>query len=331
MAKLSGLIIKDKIHTADPSIVASMPSMSETKDTVLTEPDTTIQEKITNTVKLTPETHETLIDIPIDRIRRSPFQVRTMGDESYIEALMESILKSGVISPIVIRPLPCDTLSPDTPLYEFIAGEHRALACRRLGYVTIKAIVRHLTDKEAALALVTDNAVRKNMDDYDRYKHAIMLRTNGFCRTASDVAIALGMAKSNVTMLSVFSTISAEASAILQANPGILGVFNAYKLRDLITQHPTLFAMALKAVADGKIKQAGIRHWIQTQLRQTSATVDKTTIKIDKQGAPSISLIIGDNEIVIRGEGLDSARLRKLIEAHLEEVMPNKEDKKFKP
>lgn len=322
MAKVSGLIANGIIGNADPKVVAAMPQMSnkpisQRKATPSAESQTDT-ESLEGCTTLLPETVRT---IPLAHIRRSPYQVRSMGDDAYINSLMESISDSGVISPIVVRPLPVDVKGSNFELFEFVAGEHRAEACKRLGQTTIKAIVREMADKEAAVALATDNAVRKNLDDFDRYQHARMLRQNGFCRTDSEVAVTLGMSKSHVSMLGSFSVFPEDAQAVLRSNPGLLGAAYAYQLRDLANTHPELITQALEAVAHGKLKQTGIRTWILSHTRSHISTLNKTTVKLNRPGLPPVSLIFGENEAWIRCDGLDTAQLQQLIEANMDRLL----------
>lgn len=266
---------------------------------------------------------EVIHDVPIASIRRSRYQVRSMGDDTYIESLAEAIAESGLISPIVLRPLPPTTGSSTFELFEFVAGEHRAEACKRLGHATIKAIIRPLTDKEAALALATDNAVRKNLDDFDRFQHAQMLRLNGFCKTDKDVASVLGMSKSHVSMLSAFSALPDEAKALLIQHPGILGAATAYQLRDLIASEPVLFTLALEAVAHDKLKQSGIRAWVESHGAALVRGSNKTTIKLGRPGSPPMKLMLSENEAIVRCDGLNTENFRALIEANLDLLFPD--------
>lgn len=98
-------------------------------------------------------------------IKSSPYQVRAVADSDYIETLMASIVQSGVISPVVVRAL-------DSSIFEVIAGHHRLEACRRLGHTTVPVVVRQMTDSEAACALASDNFVRKELSDFERFKRA---------------------------------------------------------------------------------------------------------------------------------------------------------------
>ena len=93
--------------------------------------------------------------IPIHLINQSPYQI-PYADESYIEELMGSITDTGgVISPVVVR-----TISSGK--YELIAGHTRLEACRRLGLTEVSAVVRVMSDGEAAKALIADNLARRD-------------------------------------------------------------------------------------------------------------------------------------------------------------------------
>jgi hypothetical protein len=82
--------------------------MSKATDKALTEsmgrrrPREAIQAEVADSVlaELVPPS---TIDISLDVLYRSPFQVRAMGNDSDIDRLVESIQSSGLISPVVVR------------------------------------------------------------------------------------------------------------------------------------------------------------------------------------------------------------------------------------
>ena len=66
------------------------------------------------------------VDIPIESLYRSPFQVRESASSDDIDRLAESIQSSGLISPIVVRSVinPAKDLQVKSPAAIF-AGEKR--------------------------------------------------------------------------------------------------------------------------------------------------------------------------------------------------------------
>lgn len=96
------------------------------------------------------ENAEKIVEIPIHKIKDfpdHPFQVR--NDEE-MKALVESVGKSGVISPAIVR------IKKDGA-YEMIAGHRRKYACIQNKLKTIPCIIRNLSDEEAVMIMVDTN------------------------------------------------------------------------------------------------------------------------------------------------------------------------------
>src|SRR5690625_1645237 len=85
---------------------------------------------------------EQVRNIAVDAIVVSPFQPRVHIDDAALAELAASLAENGLLQPIVVRPV------DDT--FELVTGERRWRASQRLGWETIPAIVRELTDEEAA-------------------------------------------------------------------------------------------------------------------------------------------------------------------------------------
>ncbi|SDX28138.1 chromosome partitioning protein, ParB family [Marininema mesophilum] len=93
--------------------------------------------------------------LAVHLIQPSPYQPRTIFDDDRIEELCQSIRTHGVIQPIVIRSIRGG--------YELIAGERRLRAVKKLGIETIPAIVREMSDTEAASASLIENLQREGL------------------------------------------------------------------------------------------------------------------------------------------------------------------------
>jgi ParB/RepB/Spo0J family partition protein len=95
--------------------------------------------------------------LPIDWIDtgRRAWSIREWVDEAEIEALAGSIRESGKIDmPITVRPAGERT-------FELVAGLRRVLAAQRAGLREIDAMVRQLSDSDAFLAALREEACRK--------------------------------------------------------------------------------------------------------------------------------------------------------------------------
>ena len=90
--------------------------------------------------------------INIDDIRPTIFKLRSL-DEKSLSELMDSIRSIGLLQPITVKPV-------DKEQYRLVFGSHRLEAARRLGWKTIPAIVRCVSDEESFLMNVTENLQR---------------------------------------------------------------------------------------------------------------------------------------------------------------------------
>ena len=82
-----------------------------------------------------------------------PFKVR---DDEDMEQLTQSIQAQGVLTPLVVRPLPNGE-------YEVISGHRRLYACRRAGIEMIPALIYEMDHDAAAIALVDSNLHRERI------------------------------------------------------------------------------------------------------------------------------------------------------------------------
>lgn len=249
--------------------------------------------------------------LPVSEIRPSEYQVRSIADPEYIESLMESIVESGVISPIVVRPLGDG--------YEIIAGHHRFEACRRLGQFEVPVSIKVMSDAEAAKALASDNLVRKELCDFERYKHAKMLIDRGFCKTRREAGTVLGVSPSTMTNLMTFDRFSEAAQKILEDNPGILGATQAKDLESEAIETPELMNEALLLVAEKKLQQTKVKTWIESKKAGQKLRLHKRSeVKISLPGLASlIKLTFTDSEAKIQAQGLNVDKLKELIEANI--------------
>ena len=94
--------------------------------------------------------------LPIDKLKPfegHPFKVT---DDEEMDQLVWSILTQGLLTPLVVRPLP-------TGKYEVISGHRRLHACKKAGIDTVPALVTNLDRDAAAIALVDSNLHREHI------------------------------------------------------------------------------------------------------------------------------------------------------------------------
>ena len=281
----------------------------------------------------------TTIDVPIESLYRSQFQVRAMGDDADIDRLAESMQTSGMVSPVVVRAIanPQKDLqvksSPDGAVnindlqvksFEIITGHHRVLAAMKLGWSVVPAIIRHMTDAQAAMALTADNAVKKDLTDWDRYQSILMLEKTGACRTGREIATTLGVSPAQISQLRAFGKLPQGAQLAIRSNPSCCGYKLAYDLdaRELCDLQPDLVAEAIQRLADGRIKaQAQVAQWINAQLQVRKPRTYRRELRIQRPGQQPIRLVVTEAGATIEAQGLDPERLAKLIEQNLPDLL----------
>ena len=97
-----------------------------------------------------------VIDLPAAEISDfpdHPFKVR-MDEE--MEQMVESVKERGVLSPVLVRPMPDGS-------YQMVSGHRRKLASELAGLPSLPCIVRELTDDEAIIIMVDSNLQRERV------------------------------------------------------------------------------------------------------------------------------------------------------------------------
>jgi ParB family chromosome partitioning protein len=104
-----------------------------------------------------------VLELPLDKIHGNPYQTRTRVREDLLQELAESIRANGVIQPIVVRP-------GKDGNYVLITGERRTKAARLAGRERIPAIVRHVSDQQAAEMTIIENLQRQDLNCFEQAK-----------------------------------------------------------------------------------------------------------------------------------------------------------------
>jgi ParB family chromosome partitioning protein len=100
--------------------------------------------------------HAGLQQIDIDLIEPSPYQPRTRFREEALEELARSIRASGIIQPLVVRPI--------GKRFQLIAGERRWRAAQRAGLSKVSVIVRQVSDEIALEMTLVENIQREDLN-----------------------------------------------------------------------------------------------------------------------------------------------------------------------
>jgi ParB family transcriptional regulator, chromosome partitioning protein len=94
--------------------------------------------------------------VDIDLIEPSPYQPRTRFREEALDELARSIQASGIIQPLVVRPI--------GSRFQLIAGERRWRAAQRAGLPKVPVIVRQVSDELALEMTLVENIQREDLN-----------------------------------------------------------------------------------------------------------------------------------------------------------------------
>jgi ParB family chromosome partitioning protein len=133
--------------------------------------------------------------VAIAEISPNQFQPRREFDEAALTELATSIRTLGVVQPVVVRRV-SNRKPGDTP-YELIAGERRWRAAQVAGLITIPAVVRDASDREAASMAIAENVQRAELNPIE--VGAALSRLNAqFHMSHSDIAAEIGLERPTV-------------------------------------------------------------------------------------------------------------------------------------
>ena len=130
--------------------------------------------------------------LPVESIRPSPFQARTVFDEKELAGLAQSIRENGLLQPIAVRPKKVG------PGYIIIAGERRWRAARLAGLDEVPVIIKDVTDEQAAALALIENLQREDLDPIEVAEGCRQL-IDKYGLTQESAAKKLGKSRSAVT------------------------------------------------------------------------------------------------------------------------------------
>jgi ParB family chromosome partitioning protein len=155
------------------------------------------------------------VTLRTDQIKPNRLQPRGVVDEATLEELKASIARSGVIEPLIVRPIAHG-------VYELVAGERRFRAAQAAGLREVPAIVRTLSDREALEWSLIENVQREDLNPLEEATGYARL-LNDFGYTQEDIAAAVGKDRTTITNLLRLLTLPEDIQAGLRQGRIALG------------------------------------------------------------------------------------------------------------
>ena len=133
---------------------------------------------------------DAVLQIELDLIDHNPYQTRSSFSSESLQELAESIKTSGVLQPVVVR-------SGKDGRYTLILGERRCRAAKLAGKTTVPAIVRTVSDQQAAELTIVENLQRQDLNCLDQARAYARL-SQDFGMTQEQIAQRVGVSRETV-------------------------------------------------------------------------------------------------------------------------------------
>ena len=209
------------------------------------------------------DARDAVVQILLEQIEENPYQTRNHFGPEALEELANSIRTNGVVQPVVVRP-------GVDGRYLLILGERRCRASKLAGKTTIPAIVRRVSDQQAAEMTVVENLQRQDLNCIEQAA-AFSKLSRDFGLTQEQIGQRVGVSRESV---SNYMRLLKLPPAVLQhLQEGRLGFSEARVLLQLLD--PDLVAK----IADEAVR----KHLSVAQLEEL---VDQTNVPMVKEETP---------------------------------------------
>ncbi len=208
-----------------------------------------------------PKTINQVVSLPVGSILPSPHQPRRDFNLAELDILAKSIAQNGLLCPITVRKDP-----EGGNRYFLIAGERRLLACRRLGYEEVPAVISTAPEATAAVLPLTENLHRQDLNCFEEAEgiYALMKESG-----LSQQKICAMLAKPQPTV--------ANKLRLLRLDP---------QVRQFLIDHGMgeRIARSLLALTGADRQLRAARHILQNQMSARQAEAYIATLTGPKKG-----------------------------------------------
>jgi ParB family transcriptional regulator, chromosome partitioning protein len=132
-----------------------------------------------------------VIQLALTDIDKNPFQTRYVRKDDALQDLADSIKANGLVQPIVVRP------AAEDGRYVLILGERRLHASKLASRETIPAIVRRVSEQQAAEMTIIENLQRQDLSALEQAE-AFRVLSEEFKLTQSQIGERIGLSRESV-------------------------------------------------------------------------------------------------------------------------------------
>ena len=132
-----------------------------------------------------------VVNLAISDIDKNPFQTRYVEDDDALQELAESIKANGVVQPIVVRP------AEEAGRYILVLGERRLHASKKADKTHIPAMVRRISEQQAAEMTIIENLQREDLSPLEQAQAFKVLSTQ-FSLTQEEISQRVGLSRASI-------------------------------------------------------------------------------------------------------------------------------------
>jgi ParB family transcriptional regulator, chromosome partitioning protein len=195
-----------------------------------------------------------VVQIALDQIERNPHQTRHQFDQDMLEELANSIKANGVMQPVVVRP-------GADGRYILILGERRCRASKLAGKATVPAIVRRVSEQQAAEMTIIENLQREDLNPLEQAEGFAKL-SRQFGLTQEQIGDRVGLSRESVSNYMRLLKLPLDTREHLKYNR--LGFGEAREL----------LALENLELADDVANEAVKRNWTVDQIEERVAQLN---------------------------------------------------------
>ncbi len=175
---------------------------------------------------------ETVEEIKVADLRPNPYQPRKHFDDEALAELKESVLRHGILQPLIVR--------KSLKGYDIVAGERRFRAAKLAGLDTVPAIVRELSEALMREIALLENLQREDLSPLEEAQAYDSLLKH-LDLTQEQLAKRLGKSRPHIanhlrllTLPENIQRLIAEGTLSMGHGRTLLGLKNKNKLEPLV-------------------------------------------------------------------------------------------------
>lgn len=220
-------------------------------------------------------------------------QPRHYFDPQKLKELTESIIKYGVLEPLLVRPI-----NNGSNQYELVAGERRYKAAKQAGLTQVPVTIRSLSDREALTISLVENLQREDLNPVEETEGILQLLSFRLEANIDEVIASLYRMRNESSGTVSQNVLTNEVGQVIQSvfkSLGLLSWESFITSRLPLLKLPSDILDALrkgqiaytKAMAISKVKDSTQRQSLLIQSIEENLSLSQIKEKIKQLKDPS--------------------------------------------